>query len=201
MQPINQLTDESLTDLLKAGDESAFTEIYQRYWQKLLAIGYHHTKDKPAAEEILQEVFISLWERKKIVDIHSLNNYLATAVKFAVFKWLTRRKKYLDIDQSKSILTLVSTDNDVIDARFLQDYINGIVEQLPEKCRLVFKYSREAGMNIPEIAQKMNISEKTVEAHLTKALKIIRRKLRIRGALSLVIGIGSKLLAFSLLFL
>jgi RNA polymerase sigma-70 factor (ECF subfamily) len=188
MRANHQLTDASLTDLLKAGDESAFTEIYHRYWHKLLAIAYHYTKDKSIAEEVLQEVFISLWERKKLVDIQSLNNYLATAVKFAVFKSLTRRKKHLEIDQSKSAPALVSTDNDVIDARFLQDYINGIVEQLPEKCRLVFKYSRTAGMSIPEIAQEMKIAEKTVEAHLSKALKTIRLQLGSKGALFILIG-------------
>jgi RNA polymerase sigma-70 factor (family 1) len=188
MQAFHQLTDASLTNLLKAGDESAFTEIYHRYWHKLLAIAYHYTKDKSASEEVLQEVFISLWERKTLVDIQCLNNYLATAVKFGVFKWLTRRRKHQEIDQSKLSPTLVSTDNDAIDARFLQDYINGIVEQLPEKCRLVFKYSRGAGMSIPEIAREMNIAQKTAEAHLSKALKTIRLQLGSKGALFIILG-------------
>lgn len=187
MQAKNQLTDDALTDLLKAGDESAFTEIYHRYWHKLLAIAYHYTKDKSAAEEVLQEVFISLWERKSLVDIHTLNNYLATAVKFAVFKRLTRRKRVVDLDQTRSSDILVVKEGNMIDVRFLQDYINGIVEQLPEKCRLVFRYSRDSGMSIPEIAREMNIAEKTVESHLTKALKTIRLNLGRSGAVGIIL--------------
>jgi RNA polymerase sigma factor (sigma-70 family) len=154
------LTDLDLIALLKTADEHAFTEIYNRYWKRLLAIAYNHTKDKSAAEEIVQEVFISLWDRKNKIDIQSVNNYLATATKFTVFKSFYKPRKKQD-----SLLLALSNndlqlDEEQIDAKFLQEYISGHVEKLPEKCRMVFKYSREAGLSIPEIAREMNIAEK-----------------------------------------
>ena len=69
-------------------------------------------------------------------------------------------------------------EEEKIYARFLKEYVEGIVEQLQEKCRLVFEYSRRDGLTIPEISEKMNISPKTAEAHLTKALKTIRLNLK-----------------------
>jgi RNA polymerase sigma-70 factor (family 1) len=177
------MTDGELIGLISTGDKAAFTEIYNRYWKKTLAIAYNHTKDKSAAEEIVQEIFIGLWNRRAKIDIRVPAHYLATAAKFAVFKTYYRAQKReqrllnsLSFEESHEIEELIS-------ARLLQEYINGLVEQLPERCRLVFKYSREAGLSIPEIAGEMDIAEKTVEAHLTKALRTIRGKLNESGAL------------------
>jgi RNA polymerase sigma-70 factor (family 1) len=172
------LEDDALVALLKKGDDGAFTEIYNRYLNKLLAIAYNHTKDKSDAEEIVQDVFISLWNRKHVLEIQSLKNYLATATKFTVFtiyyKPIKKKEKLL---QKLNVVSFQS-DEEKIDAKFLHEYIHGFVEQLPEKCRTVFKYSRESELSIPEIAEKMNIAEKTAEAHLTKALKTLRLSLK-----------------------
>lgn len=187
---LNNEDDLQLMTLLKKGSERAFTEIYNRYWGKLLAIAYKHTKDKSASEEILQEVFLSLWNRKAIVEIQSLQGYLATAVKFSIFKQHQRQRRRLELERTEYNVQLISDDENEIDARFLKEYINGIVEQLPEKCQLVFRYSRESGMNIPEIAQEMNIAEKTVESHLTKALKTIRANIKSSDLLSVIISVS-----------
>lgn len=184
------LTDDQLTELLQQGDKNAFTEIYNRYWKRLLAVAYNHTKDKAIAEEITQEVFISLWDRREVIHIKTLSNYLATAAKFAVFKQIQRQRRHREIEVSGYKHVPFTMDENAIDARFLQDYIDGIVNELPEKCRLVFKYSREAGLSIPEIAREMNIAEKTVESHLTKALKVLRVKLRQSGLLLAAISLG-----------
>ena len=68
----------------------------------------------------------------------------------------------------------------------MQDYINGLVDKLPEKCRLVFKYSREEGKKNSQIAEELDIAEKTVEAHLTKAIKSLRVSLRLMGLLLVI---------------
>ncbi|WP_253187485.1 RNA polymerase sigma-70 factor [Mucilaginibacter polytrichastri] len=171
---------------LKTGNEAAIGEIYRRYWRKLLAIAFNHTKDKVAAEEIVQEVLIKLWDKRDQVKIDSLPNYLATATKFSVLTAIHRQKRRSDIALSVYGKTQHDFDDEKIYARFLQEYINGIVEKLPEKCRLVFKYSREEGRSIPQISVEMNIAEKTAEAHLTKALKVIRLSLRSIGMVYLV---------------
>lgn len=184
-------SDQELLEELRLGNRVAFTELFNRYWKKLLAISYTYTKDRSSAEEIVQEVFIGLWNRKDQLNIKTLEAYLATAVKFSVFKSIHQQKRREELAILNYQTELVALDEEKIHAKFLQEYIDGIVEQLPEKCRLVFKYSRNDGLSIPEIAAEMDIAEKTVEAHLTKALKTIKKDLNNSGtfliALSLLI--------------
>ncbi|SEM62022.1 RNA polymerase sigma-70 factor, ECF subfamily [Chitinophaga rupis] len=177
MTRYQQQTDADLIMSLREGNGDAFTEIYNRYWKKLLAIAYHHCRDKVIAEEIVQEVFIGLWNRRDALYIDNVNAYLATAVRLSVFKQYAREKRRDQIKEQAADPIISAWDEEKIYTRFLQQHINGIVEVLPEKCRLVFKLSREEGLSIPEIAQRMGIAEKTAEAHLTKALKVLKLKL------------------------
>ncbi len=187
MTSLNSANDKELATCLKTGEEAAFNEIYCRYWKKLLAIAYNHSKDKSVAEEIVQEVFISLWFRRTHLEIESLEAYLATAVKFSVFKFIYKQKRRKQIEESFDTEGEISSiSEDEIDARFTQEYINGLVEELPLKCKLVFKYSRVKGLSIPEISEEMGIAEKTVEAHLTKGLKTLRLRLRDFGLFCIV---------------
>jgi RNA polymerase sigma-70 factor (family 1) len=179
-------SDNELLQSLKRGEEAAIAEIYRRYWRKLLAIAFNHTKDKAAAEEIVQEVLVKLWDKRAQLQINSLPNYLATATKFSVLTAIYRQKRRSDIAASAYGKSLHDFDDEKIYARFLQEYINGVVEKLPEKCKLVFKYSREEGRSISQISDEMNIAEKTAQAHLTKALKAIRVSLRNVGMFYLV---------------
>lgn len=182
-------SDSKLASLLIKGDENAFTEIYQRYSEKLLAIAYNYTKDKDFAEEILQEIFSGLWERRKRVAIENLSAYLATAIKFSVFQTLHRQQRRAAIIESHYKVKAADSLEDLIHVKFLQEFIDGIVEQLPERCRLVYTYSRQSGLSNAEIAEEMNISEKTVEAHMTKALKVLRTNLKELGVSMLVISL------------
>ena len=170
--------DNELLNLLAEGKEFAFTEIYNRYWKRLFALAYSYTKDKYAAEEIVQEVFFSLWNRKGTLKIETLSSYLATAIKFSVFKSVYTRNRQAQIIEGIAKTMMADLPEDLVHAKFLEEYVNGIVEQLPEKCRQVYKYSRQQGLSAQEIAAEMNIAEKTVEAHLTKALKVLRLNLK-----------------------
>lgn len=173
--------DCKLTTLLSRGDEAAFNEIYSRYSEKLLAIAYQYTKDKNFAEEIVQEVFSGLWERRSQLKIETLSAYLATAIKFSVFRTVHRQRRRAEIVELNYKVKEAHLLEETIHAKFLQEYINGIVEQLPEKCRLVYKYSRNKGLSNAEISEEMEIAEKTVEAHMTKALKALRNNLKELG--------------------
>lgn len=177
MTRYQQQTDADLMMFLREGRSDAFAEIYDRYWKKLLAIAYHHCRDKVMAEEIVQEVFIGLWNRRSALYIDNVSAYLATAVRLSVFKQYVRQKRRDEIKEQAAGAVITTWDEEKIYTRFLQQHINGIVEVLPEKCRLVFKLSRDEGLSIPEVAQRMGIAEKTAEAHLTKALKVLKVKL------------------------
>lgn len=174
------LSDISLTSLLKSGDEVAFTEIYTRYSRKLFIMGYNYCKNKELAEELVQEVFVGLWDKRDIIQIQKLEAYLATAIRFSVFKAIYKEKRRQEI-LNEQLDVAYSDFEEKLHAKFLQELIDQSVGQLPEKCGLVYKYSREQGLNNREISEKMAISEKTVEAHLTKALKFVRKNLDDKG--------------------
>ncbi len=177
MNLYRQQTDADLMMSLREGNGHAFAEIYDRYWKKLLAVAYNHCRDKIISEEIVQEVFISLWNRRQALCIDNLNAYLATAVRLSVFKQCLRQKRRVQIIEQTAGPVIAAWDEEMIYTRFLQQQINGIVETLPVQCRLVFKLSRVEGLTIPQVARKIGVAEKTAQAHLTKALKVLRLKL------------------------
>lgn len=182
----NPFVDKNVAALLRAGSHEAFTQLYTRCWKKLLLIAWNHLEDKVMAEDIVHEVFMSLWENKNKVDIDNVEAYLATAIKFSIFKKCRRDLRRKTLAQQHYQFTDIEAGEEKLDALFLQEFINGLVEQLPEKCRLVFKFSREMGMKNAAIAREMNISEKAVEANLTRALKLIRGGLESSGVVLLV---------------
>lgn len=172
------LTEEELLKRLQAGSEDAFTEIYNRYWEKLLAIAYYYMHNKQAAEDIVHEVMISLWMRKLELQINSLPAYLYTAVKFALFKSIARNKRRREIVEGQKPSEQYSDIEEKLDAKFLQYYMQDAIEKLPEKARLVFNYSRFEKLSISEIAGKMDLSPKAVEYHITKAIKSLKETLK-----------------------
>lgn len=178
MSSYNSYSDDFLLGLLQKNSEEAFTEIYNRYWEKLFAIAYHHSHNKQLSEEVTQDVFMSLWDRRNSLEIKELKAYLGTAAKFAIFKHLVRAKRRQQLLANGAAPIVSLTEDANINAIFLKEYISGVVETLPEKSRIVYKFSREKGMDIPQIAEAMNISHKTVETHLTKALKTLRKGLQ-----------------------
>jgi len=172
--------------LLKEDDHAAFTEIYKRYWKKMLLIAWNHSNDNAASKDIVHEVFMSLWERRHLVEVLNLSAFLATSVKFSIYKYYQRENRRTELARQNYEFSELTHDEEKLDALFLKEYINGIVEEMPERCRLVFRYSREMGMKNSEIAIKIEVTEKAVEANLTRALKIIRAELKNYGLIVLI---------------
>ncbi|MET6995971.1 RNA polymerase sigma-70 factor [Chitinophaga defluvii] len=172
----NNYTDSELLRLLKAGSESAFTEIYNRYWHKLFAVAAARIQDMDEAEEIVQEIFVSLWRRREELDITSgLEVYLAVSVKYRVIKILGKRYQKRKYKDSLDVMGMVDDSTQQwLEFEELKARLGKLVAGLPEKCQLVYRLSREKGYSQKQIARELNISEKTVEAHLGKALKTLR---------------------------
>jgi len=174
----HSFNEESVLESLKKGDDAAISKIYEHYWQRLLAIAYNHTGENDTASEIVQEILIDLWNRREVLEIDSLTNYLGAAVKYAVYNHYNKQKRRESILSRIFPFKQSDPGHEKIYARMMEDYINGAVEKLPEKCRLVFKFSRQQGKSNSEISKELNIAEKTVEAHLTKALASLRYSLK-----------------------
>ena len=164
-----------LLELLSKGDESAFAEIYNRFWRKLFAISYNRLKSTEEAEDIVHDVFTSLWANRKKNNIESLDNYLATAAKYLVLAKIKKKEResiYNAISQQPPVFEM--TIEASLHYKRILEIVKSEVEKLPEKCRLIFTYSRNDGMSNKEIANELCISPKTVENQLNKAIKQLR---------------------------
>lgn len=192
MNAFNQIKDEDLILLLRNGDKLAFTEIYNRYWDKLYYIAHRLLKDTDAAEEIVQEVFLAIWQKKDHLNIESLTNYLAAMTRYAVFRYISKEKRYKERENKLAILNSSAVSEFNIDDKILLEIIAELSNKLPEKCRLVFQYNKLKDQSLIDVAAQLNITQKTAEAHLTKALRMIRASAG--DLLMLLIGIISAIL-------
>lgn len=157
---------------------AAFEEIYNRYWNKLYAAAYKRLQSKEVSEELVQDLFTSLWVNRNTINIHtSLAAYLFTSVRYLV---LGQVQKEMVRANYKDSLYLNRVDNSTEETVLLKDLVTNLnvaVEQLPVKCKSVFELSRKENKSNKEIAAELGISEKTVENQLTKALKRLRLSL------------------------
>lgn len=171
------LDDKELIDQIKVDDEAAFTQIYTRYWKVLLGVAANKLKDLDEAEEVVQDIFVTLWNRRRELEITgNLSNYLAVSVKYRVIKVLAKRQlqhKYENYQQVHGLL-LDNHTQEWLEFEELQTRLSELVAKLPEKCKLVYKLKKESYFSQKQIAAELNISEKTVEAHLAKAVKSLR---------------------------
>lgn len=170
-------TDNELLQLLQQNDDDAFTAIYLRYWDKLTVVAVNRLGNLEEAREVVQEVFCNLWRRREQLEInHTLNTYLATAVKYEVFKRFAVKSRHRRL-QKQALDTWQEAAEDTLDhlhANELQSELFTLVKTLPEKCRIVFQLSRDKGYTQKQIAAELGIAEKTVEAHLSAALRKLR---------------------------
>lgn len=156
-----------------------FDEVYATYWKKLFAIAYKMLNDKQEAEDVVHDVFVSLWVNWGKVEIKSLENYLHAAVKNLVFTKL--KKKAHELAYKKSLNDQELTPPPIVASihnKQVLEKVQNEIENLPEKCRQIFKCSRNEGMPVKQIAKQLNISPKTVENQLNKALKQLRLAVR-----------------------
>src|SRR5476651_793493 len=171
------LPDGELLRLVRNDSMEAFEELYNRYWKSLYSFAYKRVRSKEISEEIVQEFLANLWAgRKTLVIKTSFEGYIYTAVRNLVFNYIakeTRRKAYSHFVQLFKMDTDNSTE-ETINTRDLQQNIEKGLNNLPEKCRSVFELSRRENKSNKEIALELGISEKTVESHLTKAIKRLR---------------------------
>ncbi|MEO7769296.1 MAG: RNA polymerase sigma-70 factor [Ferruginibacter sp.] len=168
--------DSDLYRLVKQNDLKAFEELYTRYWPILVNSAYKRLNSKEKAEDIVQNIFIEIYQRRAVIEITiSIRAYLNQALKFKIlneYRSEMNRAKY-----QKYLFFNPICKNDSpghLEAKELEAEINSVLNNLPRKCRQVFLLSRKEILSNKDISIALNISLSTVEKHISKALKFLR---------------------------
>lgn len=172
---------------LKAGDEESFKLIMNKWYSKLFNFANGYLKDEETAREVVQDVFLQLWDkRNKLTEDTNLNAYLFSLTRNRSIDVIRRERLMLQFRTDKQAEYSALTESfhalsdpilDHIFASELQTEIDQIINSLPEQCRKVFLLSRNNGLKNREISEVLDLSQKTVESHISKALKTLRTAL------------------------
>jgi RNA polymerase sigma-70 factor (ECF subfamily) len=176
------MTSESLYEKIKVGDEKAFELLFRENYAGLVQFAWGYVRSKAVAEELVQDVFLKVWDNREDLNItKSINSYLYQSVRNRCTDWARHAevvKKWEDeskFDQENKELNLSSVNKD-LHHRLLLKEIEKAIHELPEKRREVFLLSRYENKSYKEIAELLEITVSTVETHMSKALKTLRDK-------------------------
>ncbi|MEL6558649.1 MAG: RNA polymerase sigma-70 factor [Bacteroidota bacterium] len=184
-----------ITEGIRKGDEKAFETAFRQYYGKMMKLACGILKNEEMAEEQVQEVFTKVWEKRtELPEKLNLFAYLLTSVRNRCYNAIRNRQveqKYIDYTQSRFQEQLLNFDYDDLDEELIEK-LHQAINALPEKCQEVFKLSRFERLSHKEISSKLDISVKTIEKHITKALKVLRSQLV--GVLKILILLMGELL-------
>jgi RNA polymerase sigma-70 factor (family 1) len=172
--------DAALLEALAMDNRGAFSEIYERYWYRVFALAYRKLKSRETAEELVQDLFATLWLKRAEHTITQLDHYLLVAINHRVLGYIRAhrvRAHYADYCRNLLVETTHETE-EALAATDLSAAFKRGVELLPEKSREVFRLSRVEHQSVEEIAARLDVTPKAIEYHLTKSLKLLRTYLR-----------------------
>lgn len=172
-------SNQDLLDLLGSDSNAAIDIIFLREFDYLCRIAYRVLKDSNQSEDIVQDVFYEFWKKRDILEVRtSIRAYLKRAVINKTLNFIRDQKIRLDDDSSLAYLDTKENIHLELEANEMSEMIDKALEELPPKCRMVFVLSRFEQLSYQEIADQMEISTKTVENHISKALKRLRAYLK-----------------------
>lgn len=183
--------DSKLLYRLKEGDRDAFNSVYWRYSPKAYNTVLYLLNDSAAAEDIVQELFMTIWEKREQIQPElNFEAYIATIARNLAYNYVKKmchtNQSVEDINESNLI---TNSDEGAIEAESLKEYLFNVISSFPEMRRKVFIMSRFENLSHAEIAEKLTISERTVAVHIYQALKDLRKVL------------GDKAVAFLFIYL
>ena len=169
-------SDEELFSRIKQGSEPAFTALYERHWEALYARASLLLDSTEDAEEVVHDLFVTLWKRRTALVIQkTFRSYVAAMLQYHCYKVLASRRrqrlrmKTLSTDRQQDDIT-----REWLDFAYLQADLEAAVCALPEKCQQVYRLSREQGLSHKKIAEQLHISVNTVRTHMHRALEKLK---------------------------
>jgi len=176
----NERSDEELVAMLCSAvcEQEALEQIFHRYHKQLYHVAYSILRNEAIAKDVVQDIFIDLWNRRDHSVIKNLSGYLQGAIKFQVLKHLRNgkiRDRHLAVMEA---VKFVNATEEAINFSELERILKDSVEMLPPRCKEVFMLSRFENLTNKEISDRLNISTKTVEGQLTKALSFLKSQIK-----------------------
>ena len=171
----HNVDDQYLLTQMKGDDESAFHLLYDRYWEQVYNAAYKRLKDADYAKDITQDIFLQLWSRRKELQIAFVPSYLYMSVRNNVFKWMEKEQRFTTIPDLLACLEQRSdrADVELLRKEFMAKY-EAMVNSLPAAQQTIFKLRFHEDLSTKEIAEKLNISRKTVQNQLGKSVGQLR---------------------------
>jgi len=174
---ILEYIEKDLISRLKNNDSQAFDDVFKLYYKQLCYYSFKIVKDKDIAEEIVQDLFVQIWEKRNELNINiSLKSYLYRSVHNNSIRQFKKEILTEAIEEHHN--TSDGNYDSLMEQAETEIYIYNTIEQLPEHCRNIFKMSRFENLKYREIAEKLNISVKTVETQMSRALKFLTKNLQ-----------------------
>lgn len=173
-----ELDDIELLSFVKESNNLAFEELYNRYWRKLLSYAIQKTQSVETSKEIIQELFINIWERREGITVQNLEKYLFSSVKYKVIFEIKNRYQNNELNTKVQESNLTYHDNYPTEINDLNNLIDSCLSELPNKTKEIFIKSRREEMTHKEISFLYDISEKSVEYHISQAIKALRVSLK-----------------------
>ncbi|MCP4727446.1 MAG: RNA polymerase sigma-70 factor [bacterium] len=170
---------------IRKNDSRVFEKLVGKYFEPLYRFAWRYVKDQQNAENIVQDVFLKTWLNRKNLDPSlSISSYLYRAVRNNSLNFLrdTKNNHYPIEDVDITGFSAKNPEEEFIE-KDRRTAVNSAIDELPEKCRIIFLMKKYDGMSYSEIADILNISQKTVENQIGRALKILRRNLTEKLAL------------------
>ncbi len=170
-------TDSELMALLKSDSKKAIDILFRMHYSFMCKSVYRIIRNQEKAEDLAQDVFYELWKKRETLEIRtSVRAYLKRAINNKALNYIRDQRMKFDSDEDHpNLKTPQASSQQHLEAEELQKIINETIKQLPERCRIVFSLSRFEELSYKEIAEKLNISTKTVENQISKALKLLRQ--------------------------
>ncbi len=185
------MEEKKYLELLKNGDPEGLNALFKAYFRLVCTVSFRMINDQQTAEDIGQEVFMELWKKRDRISITgSIKSYLVRAASNKTLNFIRDQKIKLSNAEEPTVEDFGgTTDTEFEGTEELKEKISEAIKELPDRCRLVFLLSRDQEMSYREIAESLDISIKTVENQISKALKILRTRLAPYVAKMLVYGV------------
>jgi RNA polymerase sigma-70 factor (ECF subfamily) len=175
------LKEKQVIDRIRKGDVKAFEWLFRQYYEKLCQWAYHYLRDLDSSEEVVQDLYYHLWRNRATMKFHvSAKSYLYKAVSNNCKMLIRNRGRRSAIEAEIVSLNTESAEEpeELLEVKEIREVVNKTLEELPEKPAQIFRMSRYEGLKYREIAEKLSISIKTVEANMGKALRVFRKNLQ-----------------------